>query len=566
MSAIEKGLPVTRLGRHELCAHCLASDGGAMAYGFGEARNLSRLEGEFKRAGVYHDRRGGASALVLAAYRLWGENFPRMIEGLVTAAVIDLDASRLILVRDRMGAYPIYYARRASCVVFSDDFKRVLDSPFVTREIDKSGLCELFALGPSGTPGLTPIKDVLALKPGCALIADYFGLKEKEYFNIYSAPSSDDENTAAEKIRFLVEDALIRTLPENPAVMLSGGLDSSILAYIMKKRGNEVRAWSVEYEHNDVYYRPNDYQHDPDGSYVKFACADLNAQKHIVRIGPEQLANAIVEAGAARGFPGMGDVDSSLMLFARDIANEEKSILSGECADEVFGGYPWFHDERLLSMDGFPWSGSMELRESVLNKKVLDLLNIRQYEAARYHEAVAAKRRLRDVSERENRLRLTHALCFEWFMPVLQLRADKMCSGEGLKVLTPFCDDRLAQYAYSLPWEIKNLGGQPKGILRKAFADLLPEKILNRRKSPYPKTHHPMYAKAICEMMAAVLNDASEPVNEICDAESIRKIMSCPLEANDKPWFGQLMTGAQLIAYLLQVNSFLKDNNIAVAL
>jgi asparagine synthase (glutamine-hydrolysing) len=229
----------------------------------------------------------------------------------------------------------------------------------------------------------------------------------------------------------------------------------------------------------------------------------------------------------------------------------------------MFGGYPWFHRPEMIAADGFPWSGALQLRERILKPKVREKLRLPAYASARYHEAVAALPRLSSDTPEEARLRQLQGLCFQWFMPCLQERALRM---SPVPVLTPYADDRLAQYVYNIPWAVKNAGGVEKGLLREAMRDLVPEAILARKKSPFPKICHPRYAQLAREAVLGMLEDPAAPILELIDAGAVRDLASGPLSPADTPWFGQLMAGPQMLAYLLTVNWWMLRYQVAIDL
>ena len=262
----------------------------------------------------------------------------------------------------------------------------------------------------------------------------------------------------------------------------------------------------------------------------------------------------------------MADIDSSLMLFAGQIARYSQNVVSGECGDEVFGGYPWFRGEAPL-MDGvFPWSGSMELRESLLIPEVRRELRLREYVRDIFSARVAAAQPEHACSPKERRLKIMQKLCFEYFMSNLQERAVRMCEGAGVRVLTPLCDERLVEYVYNVPWDMKFMGGQEKGLFRAAVRDLLPERLLNRKKSPYPKTCSPTYTEIIRRMALNMVADAGAPIFEWVDRDRVREIAQSDLNPVDTPWYGQLMAGPQMLGYLWQVNRWLMERNVMVIL
>ena len=555
--------PYYIIGRHALSAADCASDGGAVACAQGRLRNGAALRAALASGGI-RPVDGSLSALVLAAYRLWGEDYPSRLGGPISSVVIDQDAGRLTLSRDRMGELPVFYAFRGGSMAFSDHPAKLLDAPLVARIVDREGLNELFGLGPARTPGRTPFRDILSLPPGCQLIAGGHGHKVRRYFALEPLPHEDDLKHTIQTVRFLCEQAVEDALPLRPASMLSGGLDSTALTALMARRmDHPVDSYSLEYEDNERYFAPVEFQPERDEPYARMASEHLKTRHHAVTLSVEDLTASLDEAMALRGLPGMADIDAALMLLTRRIAQEHPAVVSGECGDEVFGGYPWFHRPRLIEADGFPWSGSLHLREQVMKPRVREKLRLSEYASARYHEAVAALPRLSTDSPEEARLRQLHGLCFQWFMPNLQERALRM---SPVPVLTPYCDDRLVQYVYNVPWAMKNTGGVEKGLLREAMRDLLPEPLLMRRKSPFPKTCHPRYTQLVKEAALSMLDDASSPILEVVSADAVRDLAAGPLSPAETPWFGQLMAGPQMLAYLLAVNQWMLRYQVEVDL
>jgi len=555
--------PYYIIGRHALSAADCASDGGAVACAQGRLRNGAALRAALA-AGNVRPVDGSLSALVLAAYRLWGEDYPSRLGGPVATVVIDQDAGRLVLSRDRMGELPVFYAYRGGSMAFADHPAKLLDAPMVSRAVDREGLSELFGVGPARTPGRTPFRDILALPPGHLLIAGGHGHKVRRYFALEPLPHEDDLPHTIEAVRFLCEQAVSDALPLRPASMLSGGLDSTALTALMARRmDHPVDSYSVDYEDSALYDQPSAFRPERDEPYARMAAEHLKTSHHIVTLTTENLVASLDEAMALRGLPGMADIDSALLLFARRIAERHPAVVSGECGDEVFGGYPWFHRPHLLALDAFPWSGSMALRERVVKPKVREKLRLSDYVAARYHEAVAALPRFASDTPEEARLRQLHGLCFQWFMPNLQERALRM---SPVPVLTPFSDDRLAQYVYNVPWPMKNAGGVEKGLLREAMRDLLPEKLLMRRKSPFPKTCHPRYTELVRRAALDMLDDVASPILQVVSADAVRELAAGPLSPAETPWFGQLMAGPQMLAYLVTVNQWMLRYQVEIDL
>ena len=554
--------PYIEKGGHALSARDAATSGGVMACALGRMRNAAKLAEEL---GLMREERSLAR-IVLAAYARWGEDYIEHIEGPVLTAVLDRDADALILCRDRMGERRVFYTAQDGCVAFADHPDMLLEAGCLRPVVDIDGLRELFGLGPARTPGKTPWRGMYALEPGCVLVARGESARVRRYFRLEAREHEDDAAATVETVRMMIERAVDDIAPLRPAAMLSGGIDSTLLTALLRQRMEPVRSFSVDYEGNDRHFRANAFQPARDAPYIALAVERIGCQHTAVELTQASLAQALEEAVDARGFPGMADVDSSLLLFARRIAPQARFALSGECGDEVFGGYPWFRDAHSISGESFPWSGSLELRAGVLRRRVREKLDIREYVRGALSEAISRVEHLPHESAEGRCLRTMQHMCFAFFMANLQERALAMCEHSHLGVLTPFADERLVQYIYNVPWEMKFMGGREKGLLREAAGALLPESLRYRRKSPYPKTCDPAYARIVCGMVQGMLAEKKSPILQLVDARALEKLAASDLSPAQTPWFGQLMAGPQMLAYLWQVNAWLAARHAEVAL
>ena len=551
--------PCITKGRMTLCAHGAVSRGGLLAMACGRARNRRALESCLEAR-----RDESLASLVLRAYERWGWDYPGHIEGPVVSCVMDAGEDLLMLCRDRMGEKPVFYARQGDSLAFSDHPDVLLKAAKVEAVMDADSLRELFGLGPARTPGETLYRDMEALQPGCALVAQGGEARIRQYWRIEDAPHPEDAAATVARTRELLEQCVADVAPLRPAVMLSGGLDSSALTALLRAGVSPLRSFSVDYQNNAGDFRANAFRPEMDAPYVLEAVRAFGTQHRTVTLPQRDLALNLDRAVSLRGFPGMADVDASLLLLAEQIVRFDRVVVSGECADEVFGGYPWFNGDGPL--EDFPWSGSIALRQRLLRPELAEALKIDEYVA----DTFATRKAMADpggaFAPDERRLRTLQRLCFDYFMPNLQERALRMCEGVGLEVLTPLCDERLVQYVYNVPWDMKRMGGQGKGLFREAVADLLPGKLLRRKKSPYPKTCSPEFGRLMRGMTMRLISDADAPLFALVDRGQMRRLAQSSLDPAESPWFGQLMAGPQLLGYLLQVNSWLRDRNIRVAL
>jgi len=503
--------------------------------------------------------------VVLKAFIHYGTNIFKEFNGNFSFAIWNETKNELILCRDHFGIKPLYYTILDNTLIFSSEIKAILKYPGFEAKIDKQGICELFGIGPAHTPGSCVFKDIYELEPAHYAIFNNSGLKIYKYWEMETKEHIDDFKTTCNTISFLLEDAIKRQLVSDVPMCatLSGGLDSSIIVayaskYLKKNNMPPLDTFSIDYVDNDKNFVKSDFQPNSDNYYIDIMQKEFNTRHHSIVIDTPELAKYLEDAMIARDFPGMADVDSSLLLFCKNIKEHASVTLSGECSDEIFAGYPWFFREDALSSGTFPWSIALDERQNLLNFKISKQVNLKDYIDYRYNQSINEIKFLDTDSKNTKEKRIISYLTLNWFMQTLLDRSDRMSMYNGLELRVPFCDYRLVQYMWNIPWEIKALNGREKGLLRYVVKDLLPNEIINRKKSPYPKTHNPTYLRTVKRMLTDIINNSNSPINDLLNKEYILDILKTDGKAFTRPWFGQLMTGPQLIAYLCQVNMWLE--------
>lgn len=509
--------------------------------------------------------------VLLKAYMEWGAECVERLNGIFAFAVWDDARQRLFLARDRLGVKPLFYTRLGGGLVFASELKALLAHPEITPEVGIEGLAEVFMLGPARTPGHGVYKGVAELEAGCAALFDRRGLATRRYWALDSQPHEQDFAATVGMVRDIFRDAVTRQLVSDVPLctLLSGGLDSSaitaVAAAAYRREGRPLDTFSVEYLDNDRFFKEHSFQPNRDAPWVQRVSEHFATRHHEVILDTPELASVLRAAGQARDLPGMADIDASLYLFSREVKKGATVGLSGECADEVFGGYPWFYREEMVKADVFPWSPCPELRLEWLAPELRADPVMRDYPRERYREALAEVPRLAGEDAQAARMReIFHLSLFRW-MPTLLDRKDRMSMAFGLELRVPFCDHRLVEYVWNVPWPMKNYQNREKGLLRHALAGVLPDDVLWRRKSPYPKTHNPSFLDAVRSELLTILADPASPLLPLIDVAKIRAFASSSAAASPYPWFGQLMGGPQLLAYLIQVDAWLRDNKVRVA-
>ncbi|MGK0466718.1 asparagine synthase (glutamine-hydrolyzing) [Clostridium sp.] len=508
--------------------------------------------------------------VLLVAYIFWGEECVKHVNGIYAFGVWSEKQQKLFLARDPLGVKPLFYTFNDNSLIFGSELKTLLAHPKVEPIVDKKGLTELFGFGPARPLGSGIFKNISELPPAFILSYDKNGFKTKEYWQLSAKGHDENLSTTTEHLRHLLVDSIERQLVADVPVctFLSGGLDSSAISavassYFKRNNMSNLNTYSIDYADNKQFFKPTEFQPNTDADWIYKMVDYIGSDHHNIIIDTPELASALKDAVISNDLPGMADVDSSLYLFCKEVRKNSTVALSGECADELFGGYPWFRREEDINSTTFPWSKSVSDRKSILSND-LQSLPLEEYVQAKYDESVAQVPKLKGESQREHRMRELFYLNIKWFMVTLLTRKDRMSMASGLEVRVPFADQRLVEYAFNIPMDMKYYKDREKGLLRESLKGLLPDDVLWRKKSPYPKTHNPNYTIAVQKWMNRILQDKNSPILQIINKDTVQQIVDSGGNAYGKPWYGQLMAGPQLIAYLIQVDTWLREYKVII--
>lgn len=530
----------------------------------GELYNTAELRHDLRSLG--HRFSGHSDTeVVLHAYIQWGQACLQRFNGIFAFALWETGSRRLFLARDRIGVKPLFYTLSRGGLIFASEIKTVLSVPGIRAQLDREGALQLLMLGPGRMPGSGVFHNIQELEPGTCGYFEEGRLNLQRYWKLTDREHRDSLKETLEKVRFLVTDSIRRQMVSDVPVgtFLSGGLDSSIISAVcageMAKRGEVLRTFSVDYRNNDQYFRSGKFQPSSDKPYIDTMVEFLHANHRTTVLTPEDLMDVLEDATVARDLPGMADVDFSLLAFCREIKSDVKVALSGECADEIFGGYPWYRDPEIRGLAGFPWAQNTDQRAALLTPTLTAHFSGEEMVMEAYLDTCRESSILPGTSPQERRMKEMVNLNFRWFMQTLLDRKDRMSMHSGLEVRVPFCDYRIAEYLYSVPWEYKDLKGKEKGLLRQAMDTLLPESVLWRKKSPYPKTFDPGYTAMVRSRVAQLLNDPQSPLLHLVKPEGLQVILD---REDPWPWYGQLMKQPQTLAYFLQMDFWLRHYRI----
>lgn len=530
----------------------------------GEIYNTSEVRRVLENSGYKFDTHCDTE-VVLKAYDKWQEESVKKLNGIFAYAVYNKEDNSLFLARDRIGVKPCFYSEKRDFFAFASRIESLLCIPEIKPVVDENGLNEVFMLGPAKSIGTGIFRDIKELPPASYLTYKNGKTEIKQYWRLTAREWDETLDETVEHTEYLVKDAIERQLVSDVplATFLSGGLDSSIISKVAadkyKEEGKTLHTYSVDYVDNDIYFKKSLFQPNKDSDYIDLISDYVGSKHHNVILENTAVAQALAPATIARGVPAFADVDSSLLLFCKEVKKDFTVCLSGECADEIFGGYPWYHRKEILFEDCFPWARSTVARRNILKEGFLP--HGEEYIENAYRNTVNKTSYLQGENETERRMREMFMLNLDWFMQTLLARKDVMSMESSLEVRVPFCDYRLVEYAYNMPWSMKALDGREKGILRKAFEKHLPYEIAWRKKSPYPKTHNPIYFSCVCDLVKIALDDKTSPLNDMIDKKAVLKLMENP-DSMTEPWYGQLMQVPQVLAYIYQVYVWIKNYNV----
>lgn len=529
----------------------------------GEIYNTKQIKKDLEKVG-YSFVSNCDSEVLIKAYDYYKEACLEHLNGIFAFLIWDNKKQSAFMARDRLGIKPFFYATTKTGFLFGSEIKTLLAHPEVQPIITKDGLHQLFLLGPAKVYGKTPFEMIYELKQGeCATYKD-----GKLHKTLYWKPLAKKHHETVEEsivhVKKLIKKSIEMQLVSDVGIctFLSGGLDSSIISAIASSKINNLNTYSIEYEDNDKYFKKSVFQPNRDADFIDTMTHFINSKHHFIEVSQNDIVDALYTSTKARDLPGMAEVDASLLLFCKRIKNDFSVAVSGEGADEIFGGYPWYYNEEVLMKDTFPWASNTSLRTMLLKDGILEDANT--YIKKVYEDTLKEVDYLANEDAKQKRMREMFYLNMRWFLQTLLDRKDRMSMYYGLEVRVPFLDYRIVEYAYNLPWEFKNLNGREKGIVREAFKDMLPKIIVERKKSPYPKTHHPLYCEMLITKIRTILNSDCL-LAKLLDTNKVEHFIK-NIHTVSTPWYGQLMDGPQILAYFIQMHYFFEMYDVKIKL
>ncbi|WP_225728421.1 MULTISPECIES: asparagine synthase (glutamine-hydrolyzing) [unclassified Nocardia] len=522
----------------------------------GEIYNFTELRDELRRRGHQFRTRSDTEVL-LHCYLEWGAECVTRLNGMFAFAIWDPDRETVLLARDRLGIKPLLYHAYDGGVVFGSEHKALLAHPLVRPEVDIEGFNELLCV--IQTPGNAVFRNIASLPPGHIALVDRNGVHEHRYWGLTSRPHTDGPAETVATVRDLLADTVKRQLVADVSVgtLLSGGLDSSAVTALSARTlagegAPAVHSFAFDFVGNDVHFQPSVARPELDTPFARAAAAHIGTAHTEVMLDTPAVLDALPEVVRARDLPGFPDLVAAQYLLFREVKSAVTVALSGESADEVFGGYPWFHRPELRNTPGFPWAVAIDSYLPVLDRDLVARLRSHEYLADRYAQALTEVPRLPGEAPEAARTRELFYLTMTRWLPILLDSKDRTSMRNGLEARVPFCDHRLVEYVWNVPWELKTMDGRNKGLLRAAVADLLPAAVLDRRKTSFPIAQNPEFDSGVRTLLRDELADPNSPLLPIIDVTAVRKLLDTDLES------GGFWRSTDTVAWLAHIACWLR--------
>ena len=559
-------------GRQPMVAEHGGQRAAAVISYTGEVYNFQELRRELLDRRHHFETRSDTE-VVLRAYLEWGPAFVERLNGMYAFALWDRLTQQLLLVRDRMGVKPMYYFQTDDGVVFGSEPKALLANPRVPRKVTANGLREVLEM--VKTPGHAIFAGMREVLPGELVKISRAGLSRHRYWALQAHEHEHTLEQTVSHTRELLEDIVERQIVADVPLcsLLSGGLDSSIITALASKKllaagKDNIRSFSVDFADHGEGFIGDAVRGTPDAPFVRDLVRRIGSTHAEIVLDSRELADPALRAKIVQALdlpPAFwGDMWPSLYRLFQEIRRHSTVALSGESADEVFGGYRWFHDPEAIAAQTFPWltsaTGKYFDGKTLFAQDLLDTLQMDTFLRDSYSLALAETPVLSGEDATNRRMRQMSYVNLTRFVQTLLDRKDRMSMAVGLEVRVPFCDHRLVEYAFNIPWEMKSFDGREKSILRAATRDLLPESIAERVKSPYPSTQDPAYERGLRESLAAILADPASPVMPLLDRQRIANTLSKPLGSRS-PMYDRM--GMELA---IGLNAWLAEYRVELAL
>lgn len=512
----------------------------------GEIYNHATLRNELLSRGYAFVGRTDTE-VIGAGYLEWGTDLFTRLHGMFAIALWDTRQKELLLVRDPLGIKPLFYSSQSNQFLFASE-QRSLLAAGVQAKVGTEGVCELLGLWPYKTPGGRVFDSIEEVGPGSYMVISRDAMETSVYWCLTRREHREDFTTTVAHVRSMMEDAVEEHLVADVPLttLLSGGLDSSCVAALASRHGpglDQGSAYTLELPDAEAEFRPTPFRPDSDRPFAADMASYLGLHLDRVSISDEEIIIAEELTTGARDVPDNADMDTTLLLLFRAIKGRYKVCLTGEGADEIFGGYTWYMSGAPTSAGfSYPWVEALCFPFDFIAQDLRRVVQAHQH--ASFMRTLASLPADLNAVEREEREGLvTSYLDLAVFLPGQLERMDRISMSQGVEARVPYCTPEFAMYCWSIPAEMKKHGGIEKGLLRQAASSMIPDSVRLRRKTSYPTARSHLYEGHLRQSAWRILDDKQWAFAEVLDLEAIRSILAGTRPApTSRPsiWLGQL--------------------------
>lgn len=506
-------------------------------------------------------------SLLLFSFLTKGIDFIKDVRGAFALAIYDESNKCLYLFRDALGLRPLFYSLKESNLIFASEIKALFCHPDVSPTLTHDGLTDLLALGPARKPGSAIFHNVHEVKPGHVLVYDGKNITDTQYHSFKIKEHKDSYEDTLDNICYLLDQSIssLKSAVMPISSLLSGGLDSSIVtAKLAADTTSPLATYSLEFDNSRQHFKSNAFQPALDAPYVQEMVTHLGTKHTIYTCDSQTQLEYLYKSVLAHDLPTMADVDSSYLYFCERVGKQHKIVFTGECADEIFCGYPWYHSTD-PDPKTFPWTKDMSPRLALLKEDFISTLSLDTCVMEAYNTTCAEIGLDGKNTPSELLHQKTFYLTIRYFMQTLVNRGDRAAATNSMDARVPFAHQELAEYLFNVPFEMKAQNGERKSLLRAYAKGSLPEEIRTRKKSPYPKTYDPGYETLINQELLNALSKPDCPLLAFIDRDKAQTFCRQTKDLG-RPWYGQLMAGPQLVAYYLQILYWIEAYNIDITI
>jgi len=514
-----------------------------------------------------HTENMSLEELLLFSFLQHGTDFIKRIRGAFALAVFDQNHKTLYLFRDALGLRPLFYCHKANALIFASEIKALFQYPGIEPILTQEGLTELLALGPARKPGSAIFDGIFEVKPGHFVTFGRDIFLEEAYHHFERKEHTDNYDDTIDNITYLLNQSFdsLKSSVIPACCLLSGGLDSSIVtAKLAQNQSTALATYSLEFDNSRQFFKSNAFQPSLDAPYVEEMVTHLGTKHTIYNCNNKNQFDYLKKSVIAHDLPAMADVDASYMCFCEKVGTQHKIVFTGECADEIFCGYPWYHNQENDCVT-FPWTKDISPRLTLLRPDIISSLSMEECIQNAY-ETTCKEISLDGLhTPTESIHHKTFYLTIRYFMQTLINRGDRAAAINSMDGRMPFANQTLTEYLFNVPFTMQAKNGERKHLLREYANLLLPEEIRKRQKSPYPKTYDPGYEAMVNNELLNELRKSDCPLHAIIDKEKAENFCR-QVKDLGRPWYGQLMAGPQLVAYYLQILYWIEHYHINITI